>query len=496
VGAGPGALDLVTLRARRLIQEADVLVYDYLCAPGLLAWARSDAEIIYAGKSGSDHTLTQDEINTLLVDRAQAGKWVVRLKGGDPYVFGRGGEEAQVLVRAGIAFEEVPGVTSAIAAPAYAGIPVTHRDFASMVTFITGHENPAKPGSAIDWRQLAQFGGTKVFLMGVERLGAIAQSLLDQGAAATTPVALVRWGTTPRQESLEGTLATIADLAQARDFRAPAIIVVGDVVKLRPELNWFEKLPLFGQRVVVTRTRAQASVVAERLARLGADVLEIPTIRLVPLTLGQTERQKLERISEFYDWLVFTSPNGVDLFFAEFFKLHHDIRALGKIRLAAVGPATSQGLKRFRLQPELQPQVYAVEKLSEAFDTLKSIAGTRFCLPHGRLADPLLANHLRERGGEVDEWLVYDTVPEEADGTGARDRFLREGAHWITFTSSSTAQNWHALHLESDAGKPRPRPVSLGPVTSQTLRQLGYENVTEAPEATLDSLVATICKGV
>ena len=444
-------------------------------------------------KSSSDHTLSQDEINALLVERARAGKCVVRLKGGDPYLFGRGGEEAQVLVREGIPFEEVPGVTSAIAAPAYAGIPVTHRDFASMVTFVTGHEDPNKADSAIDWRNLAQLKGTKVFLMGVERLRSIAARLVEHGAAKNTPVALVRWGTTARQESLEGTLADIADLAEARDFRAPAVIVVGDVVKLRTELNWFEKLPLFGRRVVVTRTREQASALSLRLAQLGADVLEIPTIRIVPIPLGEPERKKMETLSQLYDWLVFTSPNGAQRFFDEFLKIHqNDIRALGNIRIAAVGPATGSSVRRYWVTPELQPAIFTVEKLTEALAAHTPIAGSRFCLPHGRLADPLLANRLRELGGEVDQWLVYDTQPEQADVTGARERFLREGAHCITFTSSSTAENWHALNLEPAPGKPRPRPISMGPVTSATLRRLGYENVIEAPEARINSLIETI----
>ncbi len=280
VGAGPGALGLVTLRAKELVGRADVLVYDYLCNPEILRWTRADVEKIYAGKSGGDHTLTQDQINALLVERAAAGCTVVRLKGGDPYVFGRGGEEAQVLVAAGISFEEVPGITSAIAAPAYAGIPVTHRDFASTVTFVTGHEDPTKNESAIDWHALAQLRGTKIFLMGIERLRQIAERLIAEGADATTPVALVRWGTTARQESLEGTLGTIADLAAQRKFRAPAVTVVGDVVRLRRELNWFEALPLLGQRVVVTRTREQSSGFVRQLGQLGADVMEIPTIRV------------------------------------------------------------------------------------------------------------------------------------------------------------------------------------------------------------------------
>ena len=292
-------------------------MYDYLCNPALLDWAPADAEKIYAGKTASAHTLTQDEINALLVERARAGKTVVRLKGGDPYVFGRGGEEGLALARAGIAFEVVPGISSAIAAPAYAGIPVTHRNVASQVTFITGHEDPTKPESAIDWAQLARLGGTKVFLMGVERLRDIARQLVAHGAAPETPVALVRWGTTARQESLEGTLATIADLVEARQFKAPAVTIVGEVVRLREELNWYEKLPLLGQRVVVTRARRQASALSAKLARLGADVLEIPTIRIVPRALAEEMRGKLREFGKHFDWVVFTSPNGVELFLAE-----------------------------------------------------------------------------------------------------------------------------------------------------------------------------------
>jgi uroporphyrinogen III methyltransferase/synthase len=493
VGAGPGALGLVTLRARELIGQADVLVYDYLCNPEMLRWARADAEKIYAGKSGAAHTLSQDEINALLVERARAGRQVVRLKGGDPYVFGRGGEEAQVLVAAGIPFEEVPGVTSAIAAPAYAGIPVTHRDFASMVTFITGHEDPTKPGSSLDWKQIAHLRGTKIFLMGVERLRDIARRLMAEGASPETPVALVRWGTTPRQESLEGTLATIADQVEMSGFKAPAITIIGDVVKLRRELNWFEALPLFGQRVVVTRTREQASALSLRLAGLGADVLEIPTIRIVPRELGETERRKLRTLPDFYDGLVFTSPNAVDLFFAEFFKSNDDVRSLGAIRFAAVGPATGRKLNQLKLRVEIQPETFTTAHLAQSFCD-EIVEGARFCFPHGRLAEPLLADHLRDRGGKVDEWILYDTQPETSDPTGTRERYLQEGAHWITFTSSSTAENWHALRLEPVGGAPRPKAVSMGPVTGATLQKLGYEIAAQAPAATLESLVETICR--
>jgi uroporphyrinogen III methyltransferase/synthase len=493
VGAGPGSLDLVTLRARELIGHAEVLVYDYLCNPALLEWAPATAEKIYAGKSASAHTLTQDEINALLVERGRSHCCVVRLKGGDPYVFGRGGEEAQVLAQAGIPFEVVPGVTSAIAAPAYAGIPVTHRDLASMVTFITGHEDPTKPDSALDWQQLADLRGTKVFLMGVERLRQIAERLVAHGASAATPVALVRWGTTARQESIEGTLGTIADRVEKAGFKPPAVIVVGGVVGLRAELNWFEALPLRGQRVVVTRTRRQASQLTEKLTRLGADVLEIPTIRIVPLELPLEQRAKLAGIESHFDWIVFTSPNGVDRFFEELFRGGGDIRVLGAVRIAAVGPATARKIEAFHLQVDLQPRIFTTEELSRAF-TAELAQGKRFCLAHGQKVDPMLAEHLSSLGAMVENWTLYDTQPETEDANGARSRYLKEGAHWITFTSASTVENWHALALRPGSGAPQPRAFSLGPVTSKTLKKLGYAIAGECESSTLDALVATLCR--
>ena len=493
VGAGPGSLDLVTLRARELIETADVLVYDYLCNPAMLAWARPEAEKIYAGKSGTKHTLSQEQIHSLLVEHAEAGRAVVRLKGGDPYVFGRGGEEAQVLVHAGIPFEEVPGISSAIAAPAYAGIPVTHRDFASTVTFVTGHEDPTKADSAVDWKHLAGLRGTKVFLMGMERLGEIAGRLVEAGASPHTAVALVRWGTTPRQQSLEGTLATIGDLAEGAGFGPPAIIIVGNVVLLRHQLNWFESLPLFGQRIVVTRTREQASSLTRQLLRLGADVLEIPTVEIVPIELGQAEFVRLQEMSKFYHWLIFTSPNAVDYFFENFFKANRDLRALGPIRFAVVGPATRRKLKEFHLEAEVQPDIFTTEELARCFP-MEQIKDRRFCLPQGKLAHDLLANHLRQHGGIVDTWVLYDTLPVRDDYSGVRDRYQKEGAHAITFTSSSTVENWHALKLEPFGESRVPKVVSMGPVTSETLRKLGYTVSAQSPEATIASLVETLCQ--
>jgi uroporphyrinogen III methyltransferase/synthase len=491
VGAGPGSLDLVTLRAFDLIPLADVIVYDYLCNPALLERARDGAEIIYAGKTAAAHTLTQEEINALLVDKARAGKTVVRLKGGDPYVFGRGGEEGIALARAGIPFEVVPGVSSAIAAPAYAGIPVTHRNVASQVTFITGHEDPTKPESAIDWAQLARLGGTKVFLMGVERLRDIAAQLMAHGASPETPVALVRWGTTARQESLDGTLATIADLVEKRNFKAPAVTVVGEVVRLRGELNWYEKLPLSGRRIVVTRPRGQASELSRRLARLGADVLEIPTIRIVPREMTKEQQAALHDFGTRFDWIIFTSPNGVDRFFSELARAGADIRALHGTKIAAIGPAPARKIEHLHLRVDLQPSVFTSEELGRAF-SIHEMKGRRVCLPQGSLADPALGRELTARGAAVEPWVLYDTIPETDDLTGARERFLREGAHGITFTSASTVENWHRLGLRPASGTPVPRAVSMGPVTSATLEKLGYEIAAQSETATLDSLVNTI----
>jgi len=285
----------------------------------------------------------------------------------------------------------------------------------------------------------------------------------------------------------------VADLVEKRGFAAPAVTIVGDVVKLRRELNWYETLPLFGQRVVVTRTRRQASALTEKLRVLGADVLEIATIRVTSLPLSQTQRDKLADLGAHFDWLIFTSPNAVDFFFEEFLKISADLRTLKAVKIATVGPATAAHLKSRHLQPDLQPGIYTAEKLAELFsETI--VKGTRFCLPHGQLADPLLANHLRERGGQVEEWVLYDTLPEEEDSTGARKRYFQEGAQWITFTSSSTAENWHKLHLKPEDGMPVPKVVSMGPVTSATLRKMGYGIEGEAAASNLDSLVETIVR--
>src|SRR6202795_2042972 len=330
VGAGPGDLGLVTLRAKECIEQADVIVYDHLANPEMLGWARDDAEIIYVGKKAGKHTLGQEKINVLLVEQARAEKQVVGLKGGDPFVFGRGAEEAKAIVDAGIAFEVVPGITSAIAGPAYAGIPVTHRAENSHVTFFTGHEDPSKTKSAIDYAALSKLGGTQVMLMGVERIEAIAREMIVNGVRSDLPVALVRWATTGRQETLTGTLENIGKRVVEAEFEAPAVAVFGEVVALRKDLNWYERRPLSGKRIVVTRTRKQAGALTAQLRALGADVFELPTIKIEPPT-DLREFAELVQDAPRYDWIVFTSPNGVEAFFEIFYKLYGDAREIGAV---------------------------------------------------------------------------------------------------------------------------------------------------------------------
>src|SRR5260221_669425 len=341
VGAGPGDAGLLTLRGAELLRRADVVVYDALVNSELLRLAPASAEIIYGGKRAKEHAISQEELNQLLIAKAHEGKTVVRLKGGDPYVFGRGGEEAEQLADAGVAFEVVPGVSSFVAVPNYAGVPLTHRDFCSRLTLITGHEDPAKENSTIDWAQVAKTPGTKVVMMGTDRMGQIAATLVKHGMDQATPVAMVRWGTTGRQESVEGILANIAEVLEKAKMGAPTVEVIGEVVKLRPKLNWFERRPLFGQRMVVTRKREQAGQLAERLHELGAEILQVPTIKLEPPTRREDVVDAMLELNS-YDWLVFTSPNGVTTFFEYFFRQFHDLRDIGGCRIAAVGPATAK----------------------------------------------------------------------------------------------------------------------------------------------------------
>ena len=490
VGAGPGDLGLVTLRAKECIEQAEVIVYDYLCNPEMLRWAPVGAELIFAGKKAGAHTLKQDEINALLVEKTREGKNVVRLKGGDPFLFGRGGEEAQALAAAGLPFVVVPGVSSAIAGPAYAGIPVTHRGKNSHVTFFTGHENPEKWESAIDFEALARLGGTQVMLMGVERIDAIAREMLANGMRNDLPVALIRWATTGRQETLVGTLENIAQRVAEQDFGAPAIAVFGEVVSLRKELNWFEGGPLSGKRIVVTRTRAQAGVLSDQLRGLGADVIELPTIRIEPPT-DLRAFAELVQDAHAYDWIVFTSPNGVTAFFELFYKLYDDAREIGGARIAAIGPATAQRLKEFHMHVDLQPDEFVAESLAREFKKQGDIENLRILLARAEKARDLLPRELSALGAIVDEGFAYRTVPETRDDVGARRRLLEEGADLITFTSSSTVENFLALGLPWPANM---QVASIGPVTSKTARERGLEVAIEARRHDIPGLVEAIRK--
>jgi uroporphyrinogen III methyltransferase/synthase len=495
VGAGPGDPGLLTLRGLECIQRAEVLVYDNLANPTFLRYARPGTEIIFAGKMASRHTLTQDEINALLVKKAGEGKIVTRLKGGDPFVFGRGSEEAEELRKAGIAFEIVPGISSSIAAAAYAGIPVTHRAVATAFMVITGHEDPTKSESQVDWKTVAQFFGTRVILMGVERIGEITTELLKHGASSDTPVAMVHRGTTPKQKTITGTLATIAEVARAAQFKPPAITIIGDVVRLREGLQWFESRPLFGKRIVVTRSREQASELVRQLLELGADVLEIPTIAIKPAKDPVPLREAVQSIGT-YDWLVFTSPNGVDAFFRAFFAEHEDIRDIGGLKIASIGIATTQKLAALHLQVDLQPTEFTGEALLETFRKEVSCENLKFLLPCADLADEKLARGLEELGGIVDDLDAYQTVPDTEDLTGHRARLLAEGADIITFTSSSTVNNFCELVNVPDLFRqfPQLRVVSIGPQTTIAAKARGLDVAAEAKEHTIPGLVATILK--
>lgn len=479
----------MTLKGRQCLERADVVVYDYLSNPEFLKWAPEAAEVVYAGKKAGNHALTQEETSALLVERTRAGKTVVRLKGGDPYLFGRGGEEAAALAEAGCAFEVVPGISSALAGPAYAGIPVTHRAHNTMLTIFTGHEDPTKADSSLDFAAIARAPGTKVMLMGIERLNKISAGLLGAGMAPATPVALVRWATTARQETLTGTLADIADKASAAGFQAPAVAVFGEVVGLRDQLGWFESLPLFGQRIAVTRTRHQAGELISKLRELGADAFEMPMIRIES---APDKREFYETVaySHGYDWIIFTSPNGVDAFFRAFFEMYHDARDLGGARIAAIGPATAARVHAHHLQVDVQPEKYVAEEIIKALEKETSIENLKILLPRAEGAREVLAAKLTELGAIVDDVAAYRTVPAASDEEGVR-RFRELGADWITFTSSSTAENFHALQLPSHPGI---RNASIGPVTSATLRSLGMAVDVEAKVHDIPGLVAAIVK--
>jgi uroporphyrinogen III methyltransferase/synthase len=490
VGAGPGDAGLLTLRGAELLGRADVVVYDAMVNADLLRWAPKTAEIVFSAR---DHAGDGKELNASLIAKARAGKQVVRLKGGDPYLFGRGGEEAEELAEAGIPFEVVPGVSSFVAVPNYAGVPLTHREVCSRLTLINGDEAPAKAAETIDWAQVAVTPGTKVVMMGTDHIGQIAHTLVSHGMEPETPIAIIRWGTTGQQESIEGTLATIAEIAAKARIKPPTVVVIGEVVKLRSKLNWFERRPLFGQRMVVTRAREQASQLTGRLQELGAEVLEVPTIKIEATTRREELVDALLELNA-YDWLVFTSPNGVTRFFECFFKQFHDMRDLGGARIAAVGPATANKLKELHLQVDLMPNEALASEIAEAFIEFETIENLRICLLRAEAANPELPAALDALGAIVDDIAVYKTVPETEDPTGAAAKVAETGADWVTFTSGSTVEHFHArFDLPGLLQKfPQMKLASIGPETTKALVALGVKPAVEARQHTMEGLVAAV----
>jgi uroporphyrinogen III methyltransferase / synthase len=535
IGAGPGDPGLITVKGFQRLQAADVVIYDYLANAELLEACRDDVELIYVGKQAGRHTLSQDEINALLVEHGRSGKRVARLKGGDPYIFGRGGEEADVLQQAGIAWEVVPGITAGVAAPAYAGIPVTHRELASSVAFITGHEDPTKPETAINWQQLATAIDTLVFYMGVGNLPEIAGKLIANGRDPHTPVAVIRWGTKPQQEVVTGTLATIAATVAAAGLKPPAITVVGDVVRLRERLRWFDNRPLQGKRIIVTRAREQASALSERLREAGAAPIEYPVIAFAPPEDWTPLDQALAKLDE-YQWIIFTSVNGVRFLVERMRAFDMSPALLHHHRIGAIGPATAKELESVGLHATFVPSEFVAEAVIEQ---IGDVAGQRILLPRADLAREALADGLTAKGAQVDNVVAYRTVlgteeqrtknngttgqennattateeqrttnngttGQENNGTQSEGdpvvRMLRDGQiDAVTFTSSSTVKNFFARLEQSGMSGDEAHTLlasvtvaAIGPITARTARDFGLNVAIEAERYTIDGLMSAL----
>jgi uroporphyrinogen III methyltransferase/synthase len=480
VGAGPGDPGLITLKGRRALERADCILYDHLANERLLDYAPAHAERVYVGKKRAKHELSQEEISAMLVDRARRGWTVVRLKGGDPFIFGRGGEEIEALAEAAIPFEIVPGVTTALGLAAYTGVPLTHREHTSAVTFVTGHRV-----DAIDWSKIGA-AETIVLFMGIVNIAAIAKELIAHGRSSATPAMAVRWATRPDQETLVGTLATLPELIAQKGLRPPATIVIGEVVSLRERFNWFEKLPLFGQRIVVTRDHRQAAELAEPLEELGAEVIQVPAIQIVPASDTEPLDQAIARLRT-YDWLIFTSVNGVRFFMERLDASSRDLRSLSA-KICAIGPATREAVEAFHLKVDLMPQEYVAESLVQAF-TEEHLSGRRILLPRAAVARDVVPKELMRRGASVDVVEAYRTIAPAHILERTADALARK-PHWIAFGSSSTVKN-----LEQAAEPNGLRGIkiaSIGPVTSQTVRECGLEVDAEADPHTMEGLIAAI----
>ncbi len=497
VGAGPGDPGLMTVKGMELLSRADVLVYDYLANARFLEGARPGAELIYAGKRGGCHTMTQKEISSLVVKKAREGLEVVRLKGGDPFIFGRGGEEAQELFAAGVDFDVIPGVTSASAVPAYAGIPLTHRDYTSTVALVTGHEDPNKDRSEIRWDKLATGAGTLVFLMGVGNLAGIAERLTAHGRSPETPVAVIRRGTVPEQRTVTGSLANIARLVEEQGIKPPAIIVVGEVVRLRRELNWFENKPLFGRRIIVTRARQQSSEFLGTLAGLGAQCIEFLVIEAVaPESWEPLDRAVLSL--ENYHWLVFTSVNGVKYFLDRLEVAGKDVRDLKGLRIAAIGPKTAGLWVRMGIRPDLVPEEYRAEAVAEGFRAVGA-RGIRVLIPRAETAREVLPDELRKMGADVDVVPAYRTVKPDTRSDEVMS-LMKDGAvDMVTFTSSSTVRNFiemfgfNVKERESlQAWMEKVAVACIGPITARTAREEGFSVSLTPGEYTVAALTEAI----
>jgi uroporphyrinogen III methyltransferase/synthase len=491
VGAGPGDAGLLTLRGAELLRRADTVIYDLLVNPALLRLARADAELISRGKRAD---MPQEKINALMIQKAREGKTVVRLKGGDPYIMGRGGEEAGALAEAKIYFEVVPGVSSITAVPNYAGIPLTHREYCSSFTVFTGHEEADEKEAGLLYSEIAKIPGTKVALMGTAKLDEWTRALITNGLPPETPAAIIQSGTLGKQKSAVGTLSTLAALVKEKKLSPPALVVVGDVVRLREQLDWFENRPLFGKRIVVTRASDQAAEFSQRLAELGAEVLEIPMIKR---TLPENKQDVVDAMLSLnsYDWLVFTSVNGVAAFFELFFKHFKDLRDLGGAKIAAVGPATAAKLRDMHLQVDIMPEEAIGKKIAEALTEHSSIENCKICLLRAEDANEDLLQALEEFGAIVDDIAVYKTVA-ETENVPAAEELLKEGADWLTFTSGSTVQFFHARFDLPKLLKqfPKMKLASIGPETSKAIRALGLEPKIEAKEHTCEGLAAELLR--
>ena len=488
VGAGPGDPGLFTLRGRELLASADVVVYDYLCNPLLLRHAKPDAELLFAGKRSQLPSPTQTETNALLISKAREGLSVVRLKGGDPFVFGRGGEEALALRQAGIPFEVVPGVSSSVAAAAYAGIPVTHRGLAASFMVATAHTDPARGEQAIDYDGIASFQGTRVLLMGVGRMEEISKELIARGCDPDLPAAAIMWGTVGRQRCMTSTLSRLAQDAKAASIQTPATILLGSVVSLRKTLDWFASRPLVGARIAVTRLAGDSGGLSDRLLAAGADVLDLPLIRTEACTDPAALHQAVQQANEF-DWIVLTSATGVAHFFQALLTQCGDLRALGSAKLAAVGKQTQRAIEERGLRVTLVPdQQQNAEGLASLFQHI-AMRDLRILLPLGNLAPSTLQDHLTLQGAKVTRIEAYRTLPETRDLYGFRARLAEEGAHWLTFTSASAVHQWIA---QSPPCPNTPLIASIGPSTTAALKTAGLTPTLETPSPSFQSLVEAI----